>query len=69
MMFSGGIQLKKSLIALLLGVALLSAALPAFAVSHNYRRHHRPTITTTMSPLLSCANNSRGGIGRTFRGN
>ena len=41
MTLGGGIQLKKSLIALLLGVALLSAALPAFAVSHNYRRHHR----------------------------
>jgi hypothetical protein len=39
MVFSGGIRLKKSLIALLLGVALLSAALPAFA--QNHRRHHR----------------------------
>jgi hypothetical protein len=31
--------LKKSLIAILLGITLLSAALPAFA--SNYHRHHR----------------------------
>jgi hypothetical protein len=33
-------ELKKSLIAVLAGVLLLSAALPAFAAKHHHRHHH-----------------------------
>jgi hypothetical protein len=33
-------KLKKSLIAVLAGVLLLSAAMPAFAKRHHHRHHH-----------------------------
>jgi hypothetical protein len=36
----GGIAVKKPLIAVLAGVLLLSAALPAFAKKHHHHHHH-----------------------------
>jgi hypothetical protein len=38
--FAGGITLKKSLIAVLAGVLLLSAAIPAFAAKKHHKHHH-----------------------------
>jgi len=38
--FVGGIALKKSMIALFVGVVLLTAAMPAFAKHHHHHHHH-----------------------------
>jgi hypothetical protein len=46
--FAGGIPLKKSMIALLAGVLLLSAAMPAFAKKHHkHHHHHHNQVTET----------------------
>jgi hypothetical protein len=38
--FAGGHELKKTLIAVLAGALLLSAAMPAFAKKHHKHHHH-----------------------------
>jgi hypothetical protein len=42
-------KLKKSLIAVLAGVLLLSAAMPAFAKKHHHRHHHHHAQHMTQS--------------------
>jgi len=46
---TGGNPLKKSMIALLAGVLLLSAAMPAFAKKHHTKKHHHHKTHVTQT--------------------